>query len=355
MKNGSLTYAGILLFSKYPTKYLPNARVRLLKYNGNRMETGRNLNLIKDINFESALPNVIEAVKREMHSQLRDFQYLGEDGKFKTIPEYPEFPWLEGIVNAVTHRNYSLQGDYIRVSLYDDRMEIFSPGKLPNIITIENMRYTRYSRNPRIARILTEFGYVRELNEGVKRIYDDMQKSFLHEPIFTEPNQASVLLTLKNSIISRKLRKEDHIVEEFDPTILPEKQLLVYGVISHQPGLNANQIANLLMIKKSSVENSIKSLRKKHIIEYVGSRTNGGYSLNDHLFENNETTVLDFKQGNLLETTERLPKDHRKTTERPPKGRKNHQKIIRTTERIPNRYTKDIVLIYNVKRTPLFF
>lgn len=59
-----------------------------------------------------------------MHSQLRDFQYLGEDGKFKTIPEYPEFPWLEGIVNAVTHRNYFLQGDYIRVSLYDDRMEI---------------------------------------------------------------------------------------------------------------------------------------------------------------------------------------------------------------------------------------
>ena len=172
MKKGHLTYAGILLFGKFPTKYLPNARVRLLKFEGNRMETGKRLNIIKEINYENAIPRIIEDIKREMHSQLRDFQYLAEDGVFKTIPEYPEFPWFEGIVNAITHRNYSLQGDCIRISLYDDHLEIFSPGKLPNIVTLENMKYTRYSRNPRIARVLTEFGYVKELNEGVKRIYD---------------------------------------------------------------------------------------------------------------------------------------------------------------------------------------
>lgn len=74
---------------------------------------------------------------------IRDFQYLGEDGVFKIIPEYPEFPWLEGIVNAVTHRNYSLQGDHIRVSLYDDHLEIFSPGKLPNIVTLKIWSITR--------------------------------------------------------------------------------------------------------------------------------------------------------------------------------------------------------------------
>lgn len=294
MKNGHLTYAGILLFGKYPTKYLPNARVRLLKFDGNRMETGKHLNIIKDINFENALPLVIEDIKREMHSQLRDFQYLGNDGIFKTIPEYPEFPWLEGIVNAVTHRNYSLQGDYIRVSLYDDRMEIFSPGKLPNIVTLENMQYTRYSRNPRIARILTEFGYVSKLNEGVKRIYDEMQNSFLNSPIFTEPNQASVLLTLENSIVSRKVRKEEHLVKDFDPTSLPEKQLLVYGIISSHPGLNTNEIANILSLKRTSIENAIKSLRKKEIIEYLGNRTKGGYILKSST----------------------PPKDHHRTTER---------------------------------------
>lgn len=46
------------------------------------METGRRLNLIKEINYESAIPRIIEDIKREMHSQLRDFQYLAEDGMF---------------------------------------------------------------------------------------------------------------------------------------------------------------------------------------------------------------------------------------------------------------------------------
>lgn len=59
MKKGHLTYAGILLFGKYPTKYLPNARVRLLKFDGNKMETGKHLNIIKDINYESAIPIII--------------------------------------------------------------------------------------------------------------------------------------------------------------------------------------------------------------------------------------------------------------------------------------------------------
>lgn len=47
-----------------------------------------------------------------MHSQLRDFQYLGEDGVFKMIPEYPKFPWLEGIVNAVTLQLFFTRGPY---------------------------------------------------------------------------------------------------------------------------------------------------------------------------------------------------------------------------------------------------
>ena len=163
------------------------------------------------------------------------------------------------------------------IALYDDHLEIFSPGKLPNIVTLENMKYTRYSRNPRIARVLTEFGYVKELNEGVKRIYDEMQESFLKDPIYTEPNSSSVLLTLENSIVSRKARIEENRNITFDPTTLPEKQLLVYGIISSHPGLNAKQISEILTLKKSSIETAIKGLKKKDIIEHTGSRAYGGY------------------------------------------------------------------------------
>lgn len=60
------------------------------------------------------------------------------------------------------------------------------------------MRTTRYSRNPRIARTLVEFGWVRELNEGVKRIYTEMQDSLLNDPVYTEPGGTRVQLTLEN-------------------------------------------------------------------------------------------------------------------------------------------------------------
>jgi ATP-dependent DNA helicase RecG len=126
------------------------------------------------------------------------------------MPEYPEFAWTEGVVNALTHRNYSIRGNHITVIMYDDRLEIKSPGKLPNIVTIENMKEERYSRNPKIARILSEFGWVKELNEGVKRIYSEMQQSFLHDPIYSEPGD-NVLLVLENNIINRTIRRFDTI------------------------------------------------------------------------------------------------------------------------------------------------
>lgn len=180
IKNGHLTNAGVLLFAKFPTKFLPNARLRLLKYDGVKMETGQRLNLIKELNYEMPIPRIIQEVRTAINLQLREFQYLDENGVFRIIPEYPEFAWFEGIVNSLTHRNYSVRGDHIRVSLYDDRLEIFSPGKLPNIVTLENMLTTRYSRNPRIARVLSEFGWVKELNEGVRRSNDGVKLEKTH-------------------------------------------------------------------------------------------------------------------------------------------------------------------------------
>ena len=128
------------------------------------------------------------------------------------MPEYPEFAWKEGIVNAVTHREYAMSGNYIKVSMYDDRLEIESPGRLPNIVTVENIKETRFARNPRISRVLTEFGWVRELNEGVKRIYSDMAEFFLDAPIYSEPEQG-VRLILKNNIVARRLRQTSRAAE----------------------------------------------------------------------------------------------------------------------------------------------
>ena len=96
LQRGHLTNAGVLLFSENPSRFMPWARVRVLRFDGNKMETGRRLNIVKDRTFDGPLPKQIEGAKEFMSSQLREFQYLGGDGRFKVIPEYPEFAWFEG-------------------------------------------------------------------------------------------------------------------------------------------------------------------------------------------------------------------------------------------------------------------
>ena len=126
------------------------------------------------------------------------------------MPEYPEFAWFEGIVNALTHRKYSIRKEHIKVLMFDYRLEILSPGLLPNIVTIENILNQRYSRNPKIARVLCEFGWDKEMNEGVKRIYSETEKLFLKKPQYFEPNN-NVLLVLENNILNRNMRTVDKI------------------------------------------------------------------------------------------------------------------------------------------------
>ena len=82
--------------------------------------------------------------------------------------------------------------------------------KLPNFVTIENMKEERFSRNPKIARTLAEFGWVRELNEGVKRIYSEMNNFFLKPPIYSEPGN-KVLLVLENNILNRHFIIEENL------------------------------------------------------------------------------------------------------------------------------------------------
>lgn len=217
MRDGRLTVAGALLFAQDPSVMMPQARVRVLRYDGVKMETGEHLNITKERFFCGPLPKVIQGAYELISSMLREFQFLGPDGKFQTVPEYPEFAWFEGLVNAVTHRDYSFRGDYIRVSMFDDRLEIVSPGALPNIVTLDNMRTTRYSRNPRIARTLVEFGWVRELNEGVKRIYTEMQDSLLNDPVYAEPGGTKVQLTLENNIVARTVRRSEALEDRVSP------------------------------------------------------------------------------------------------------------------------------------------
>ncbi|MDO4689708.1 MAG: ATP-binding protein [Fusobacterium sp.] len=265
-----LTNGALLLFAKNIFQFYPNCRVRFIRYEGNSMEVGTRMNVLKDQNIEDCILNIIPKAINFISTQLREFISLDkESGKFKTIPEYPEFAWTEGIVNAVTHREYSLQGIHIVVSMYDDRLEILSPGKLPSIVTLENIKETRYSRNSRIARVLTEFGWVRELNEGVKRIYEEMKIFFLDEPEYYETGE-SVKLVLKNNIVMRKLRQsirlEEMVSEELWKTFDKiDKNILIY--ITGRGRTNRKEIEKEILKSTATVNRRLKRLIELGVIE----------------------------------------------------------------------------------------
>lgn len=236
---GYLSNAAVLLFARNISQFYPNCRIRFLRYDGTYAGVGTKINIIRDKSVELPLLRIIEETKSFIATQLREFTMLNvSSGKFQIVPEYPEFAWLEGIVNAVTHREYAMSGGYIKVSMYDDRLEIESPGKLPNIVTLENIKETRYSRNPRISRVLTEFGWVRELNEGVNRIYKEMADYFLDAPDYTEPKE-SVRLVLRNNIVMRRKRQELHTIDHVGPAVWDKldriQQMLLTYMINHGP------------------------------------------------------------------------------------------------------------------------
>ena len=161
--------------------------------------------------------------------------------------------------------------------MYDDRLEVISPGKLPNIVTLENMRCTRWSRNPIISRTLVEFGWVKELNEGVQRIYDEMAEFFLNEPTFEEPNDASVQLTLENSITSRVLRSQDALTSNIGQAAfesLNEYELAAMQYVYAKGRITVGELSGLLGRSVKVSRPTLKGLVSKGFIEWHGSSAN---------------------------------------------------------------------------------
>lgn len=268
-EDGSMevTAAAALLFATHPGRFFPNSRIRFIRYEGSSEEVGTSMNIVKQTTIEGPLPAMLEQSKRFISSQLRDFTSLNPlSGKFSTVPEYPEFAWLEGVVNAVTHRAYNIHGDDIKIKMFDDRLEISSPGRFPHIVNRENIKEVRYSRNSRIARALTDLRWVRELGEGVKRMYKEMEDFFLDAPEYTE-TQNAVILTLKNNIVMRRIRREERISmlisTEWDELNEFEKKAIEF--VYSRGSINTAQLQQLTGRSRTFCKDILKALTDKDI------------------------------------------------------------------------------------------
>jgi ATP-dependent DNA helicase RecG len=202
-RNGRLvlTLAALLLFGRDPGRWHPRCGIDFVKHEGTERRYGAELNIVKRERIEAPLITLIEQAFKAISPHIRERQRL-VDLFFEERLEYPTFAWQEAIINAVAHRDYGFEGICIEVWMFDDRMEVRSPGQLVEPVTLDRLQKrerVHASRNPRIVRVLTDLGYMRELGEGIPRMFDVMEREGLYPPGFRLEADVIFTVVLRNT------------------------------------------------------------------------------------------------------------------------------------------------------------
>lgn len=278
--------AAILLFGKDPQQYFQRARIRFIRYDGIEAKVGTEMNVVKDKIFTGRILDMVENTISFVRDQLREHTFLGKDGRFVTIPEYPEFVWKELIVNSATHRDYSIKGTDIQIKMFDDHFVVESPGNLPGIVRLNNMRQVHFSRNPKIAALLHEYDYVQEFGEGVDRMYREMEQAGLPAPEYR--NNAFMLnATIRNNYQNNRdgidgVDGADNGVDNgvdssqnIHHESLSANEQRVYDYVKQNPETSAKQIAKDLQISQRTVQRCLANLKIKKVLCRNGSDRKG--------------------------------------------------------------------------------
>jgi len=170
-----LTIAGTLIFTENPARFLPQAGITAVRFKGIDLS----YKTLDREDIEGALVNlyddkgkiieygVIEKAIRFVERNTSTFSYMNGIVR-QDVPQYLKESVREAIVNAIAHRHYSIIGSKIRLFIFNNRLEVRSPGKIPNTVTIEQMKAScHYARNPVIVKFLQHFGYVEDIGLGI--------------------------------------------------------------------------------------------------------------------------------------------------------------------------------------------
>jgi|GEM_PF-321167 len=189
------TAAGMLMFGKDPQYFIISSGVRLVKFQGKNIGSV----IMDQKEVKGTIPEMIDESWKFIFKNM-DARSKVEGLKREDYTEYPAIAVREAIANAIVHRDYSIDGSQVRIFIFDDRIEIYTPGGLAPGVTIANMEYTQYSRNKYITQMLMHLGqYIEKLGAGIKRIKSSLKHSGLREPIFFDTG-VDFILTMFGSI-----------------------------------------------------------------------------------------------------------------------------------------------------------
>lgn len=261
-----------LLFARDPMATIPGARVRFQRFDGDEISVGERWNAVKDQFFEGPIPHQIAGAAEVLRSNLRVFSRLGKKGQFDTTPEYPEFAWYEAIVNAVAHRSYGdgMKNRHITIRMFDNRLEVESPGPFPPLVTAENLEH--HPRNPHLMDALRFIGYALMAGEGVPRMRNEMKALDLPEPEFVQADESHSLVrvTLRNNVKQRKAWVDADVATLLGETIVAdlspdEKRCINY--IKEYDSITVTHAARITDRDWGTVNRMLRKLADRGILE----------------------------------------------------------------------------------------
>lgn len=258
-----LNVGGCLLFAGDPQRFLPEAFVRVLRYRGTERGSGARQQLVSDIRLDGPLPRQLTGAQDAVRDVQPVRRALVRSGRFGNVALVPEDAWLEALVNAVVHRSYSLAGDHIRVDVFDDRIEVSSPGRFPGLVDLTRpLSATRYARNPRIARVCKDLEFGQELGEGIRRMFEEMRQAGLEDPIYRQTS-GSVRLTLLAEPVDRALEAR-----------LPSEARAITAALREAGRLSTGEIEEILGMRRPAVRRRLRELADVGLIAWVGKSPN---------------------------------------------------------------------------------
>lgn len=282
---------------KYPTRALALLASRSNIFEFARIKCARfkGLDTEEFIDQKEFSGPLYDQIENAMSFAKTHIKKHGKIAGLQRIDEYdiPIVAIREAIANAIVHRDYSISGSDIKFAIFDDRMEITSPGFLPKTLDIDDIKMGRSEiRNKVIARFFKEIGFIEEWGTGIKRIISSCNAMNLREPQFIETgmffkviiyntgNDKVAVSSDKVAIGSDKVAIDNDNITKYDiETNKNEKAILQY--LQKEKNINSSKAREITGLSPAGVRKIFESLRKKNIIIPVGENKCRYYLLNN--------------------------------------------------------------------------
>ena len=284
-RNGKLTNAGALLADESP---IYCSRLFCTRWNGTDKASG----IIDALDDEEYTGSLILLLEEGMNFARRNSKKMWKKESDRRVeyPEYPERSIFEGLVNGLVHRDYLDMGSEVHIDIFDDRLEIYSPGGMYDGTLIQDRDIDNVPskrRNPVVADVFSRLDYMERRGSGFKKI----MQAYEVEPNYTEDkkpvfysNATEFRVILKNlnftnEVLNEKNEVLDEVLNEVLNSGRTEVEIKVIKEILQSPAIRQKDLAEEVGVSVSTVQRTIKNLVKEGKIVRMNGKRDGYWKI----------------------------------------------------------------------------